>query len=193
MAFMRLGRYAEAEKLAKSRLARTSDDAMALRELIAVRSAREDFAGVESSGLELIEKGRATELDYNNLAWNGLFTKITDKTVEWAQRGAGQPGSRHSAGLHTLAAVYAETGRSVQAREALLESLRVNGLDSPEPHDWYVLGRIAENYGELETAREDYGRVTPPEDQPVGGSTYQLAAKRLAAIGPPAATKKAAR
>ena len=121
---------------------------------------------------------------YNNLAWNFLFTTgVTEKAIEYAQQASGAEGSRSSAALHTLATLYAEVGRSVQAREALLESLEIRGRDEPEAHDWYVLGRIAENYGEMETARDDYKRVTVPEDFPRGGSTYLLAQKRLAVLG----------
>lgn len=184
-ALVRLGRLADSEKLAKERLAGNADDVVALQALVTTRLAREDYSGVQTASMEIIQKGRASDVDYNNLAWNGLFTKITDQTVEWAQKGAGQPGSRHSSGLHTLAAVYADLGRSVQARDALLESLRVKGAETPESYDWYVLGRIAENYGETETAREDYKKVEKPEVGESGGSTYRLAQKRLAALSAP--------
>lgn len=194
-ALTRLARYDEAEKLANDRITRLPDDPIALQSLTMVRLAREDYAGVEKAGLALIAKGKATPVDYNNLAWNGLFTKVTDKSIEWAQKGAGSSEKRNASGLHTLAALHADLGHSVQAREALLESIDVRGREEPEPHDWYVFGRIAENYGEVETAREDYTRVTPSKDGIRGGSTYWLAQKRLASLGKapaePAVTTKA--
>ncbi len=122
---------------------------------------------------------------YNNLAWNSLFTgNVTQQSIDYAQQAAGPSENRDPMALHTLATLYAELGRSVQAREALLESLERRKRGEPEAHDWYVLGRIAETYGELETAREDYSRVTPPDEQPLGGSTYLLAKKRLADLPP---------
>jgi tetratricopeptide (TPR) repeat protein len=184
LALMRLGRFADVEKVANDRLAATPGDVRALRELVTARLAREDYAGVQAASLQLIDAGRATQGDYNNLAWNGLFTKVTEETIEWALKGAGEAGARAPAGLHTLAAVYADAGRTAQAREALLESIRLKGVDEPESHDWYVLGRIAEDYGEIETARGDYARVEKPNIAEGGGSTYVLAQRRLAVIGP---------
>ena len=49
--------------------------------------------------------------------------------------------------LHTAASLYAETGKSVEAREVLLQSIALRGDDEPHPNSWYVFGRIAENYG----------------------------------------------
>jgi transglutaminase-like putative cysteine protease/tetratricopeptide (TPR) repeat protein len=184
IALSRLAKWDEAEKSASDRLKLLPDDPIALEMLTSVRLGREDYKGVEAACLALIARGKASRMIYNNLAWNFLFTSgITDKAIEYAQQASGNAGSRDSAALHTLATLYAEVGRSVQAREALLESLEVRGRDEPEPHDWYVLGRIAENYGEMETARDDYRRVIPPEDSRLGGSTYLLARKRLAVLG----------
>jgi hypothetical protein len=43
-----------------------------------------------------------------------------------------------------------------------------------------VFGRIAEQYGEVEAAREAYGRVTEPKPESIAAiSTYSLARKRL--------------
>jgi tetratricopeptide (TPR) repeat protein len=165
---------------------------MAFRLLIEARLSREDYAGAQSASLRLIERGRASQGDYNNLAWSGLFTKVTDETIEWALKGAGEQNTRYAGGLHTLAAVYADIGRTAQAREALLESIRLKGVDEPESHDWYVLGRIAEDYGEMETARGDYARVEKPIVAE-GGSTYILAQRRLAVIAPAAAPAAPAR
>src|SRR5262249_52878545 len=149
--------------------------------LAAIRMRREDYKGVEATYLSLIAKGKATRHEYNDLAWNSLFTGgSTDKAIEYAQKSVGKGPQRSAAALHTLATLYAEMGKWAQAREALLESLEVRGRDEPDSHDWYVLGRIAEGYGELETAGAVYRRVTPPaEDEPQGGSTYLLAKRRL--------------
>src|SRR5262249_46472643 len=78
----RLGRYDEAEKVCRDRLQRNADDPIARRALVSTLLARENFAGVETVSLELVDKGKATQMDYNNLAWNGLFTKITEQTVD---------------------------------------------------------------------------------------------------------------
>jgi predicted Zn-dependent protease len=92
------------------------------------------------------------------------------------QRGGG------SALLHTLASLYAETGKSLEAREALLQSMDDAGRDEPAPHDWYVLGRIAENYGATDAALAAYKKVDKPKES-VAASTWVLAERRLKAIG----------
>ena len=52
--------------------------------------------------------------------------------------------------------------------------------DTPSPSDWYVIGRMAENYGVPEAAATAYKRV---EKTPADGlSTYELAQRRLTAL-----------
>ena len=83
--------------------------------------------------------------------------------------------------LHTLAALYAESGKSLEARTELLKCMDLAGHEEPSSVDWYVLGRIAENYGAAETAIADYKRVDKPQ-RLTPGSTYELAQKRLVAL-----------
>src|SRR5437870_7955098 len=46
------------------------------------------------------------------------------------------------AALHTLASLQAEQGRTEEARQTLLQAIDRTGLPEPQPHDWYVMGRI---------------------------------------------------
>ena len=80
--------------------------------------------------------------------------------------------------LHTLAAVYAEMGKTTEARQTILQSIELAGKEEPASEDWYVFGRIAENYGEYEAALECYGKVEAPEI-PAQDSTHRLTANRL--------------
>jgi hypothetical protein len=53
-------------------------------------------------------------------------------------------------------------------------------LDEPDSDYWFGFGRIAEQYGESQTAIADYDRVTKPKKAvSLPGSTYQLAQDRL--------------
>ncbi|HJW96239.1 MAG TPA: hypothetical protein VJ901_21705, partial [Thermoanaerobaculia bacterium] len=53
--------------------------------------------------------------------------------------------------------------------------------DQPDSSDWYVLGRMAENYGVREAALAAYKRVDKKEND--GASVWELAQRRLAAMG----------
>ena len=83
--------------------------------------------------------------------------------------------------LHTLAALYAENGKSVEARQALLKAMDRHGSDDPGSSDWYVLGRIAENYGVRDAALAAYKRVE--KGDLTGTSTWELTQKRIAVMG----------
>lgn len=83
--------------------------------------------------------------------------------------------------LHTLAALYAESGKSVEARQALLKSMDTRGSYDPQSSDWFVLGRIAEAYGVRDAAVSAYKRVE--KDDVTGLSTWELAQKRMAVLG----------
>ena len=85
--------------------------------------------------------------------------------------------------LHTLGCVYAEVGKTKEAREVLVQAMDALNLDEPDDNYWYAFGRIAEQYGEYETARNDYMRVTKPKKAlDIHDSSYRLAQIRLAAM-----------
>ena len=77
----------------------------------------------------VIDLGKGDEDDYNQIAWEGLFRdERTAQTVEAAEHAAlfrNQPSRGH---LHTLAAVYADVGRVVEARQTLIEELDARGF-----------------------------------------------------------------
>jgi len=109
---------------------------------------------------------------------------VDQRALETVQEGILQSQANpDGALLHTAASLYAEAGKAVEAREVLLQSIAVNGLDEPDSIAWYVLGRIAETYDEAGAAREMYGKVTKPEDLlDLSSSTYALAQRRLALL-----------
>ena len=87
----------------------------------------------------------------------------------------------------TLAAIYAELDRPLEGKEVLLQAIGARRGTEPEPHDWYVLGRIAETYGLSEVAAESYARVERPE-RPADDSVWALAQRRASALARPSAT-----
>jgi len=85
--------------------------------------------------------------------------------------------------MHTLATVHAARGEAAEALQVLRKAVEQGSPGNrPEPHDWLVMGLIAERYGLPEEAARAYRRVTPPE-QPDGLSSHELATRRLKALG----------
>jgi hypothetical protein len=131
----------------------------------------------------LIDKGRATASDYNNLAWSQVTRgAVTENTLELVRIATQNGGSSYS--LHTLAVVLADLGRTTEAKAALLKEMDAQKLDEPGGNEWYVLGRIAEQLDIPEAALACYARVKPKKasDAKDPGSCASLAAKRVAAL-----------
>src|SRR5205807_5267184 len=160
-------------QLANERLSKLPNDPDALRMLAQSALRSGDYSKCETWYRKLIDATTANAGDYNNAAWNALFLgslKSLNAALEDARRATALPNSG-AAALHTLATLYAETGKTLEARDALLRSMDDAGRDDPAPHDWYVLGRIAEDYGATDAAAAAYKRVEKPKDT-LNGSTY---------------------
>ena len=74
----------------------------------------------------MIDKLSPERLDYNNAAWYALFTnKDYGRALEQARKASEK---MDASALHTLAALYAETGKSIEARDALFRSMSRRGF-----------------------------------------------------------------
>jgi tetratricopeptide (TPR) repeat protein len=178
---VRAGKMDEATKLAQSRLEKMPRDVDAVRGLAEVAMSSGDFAASEKYYRQVIDELSPTDSDYNSVAWTALFTaKNFEKAIEDARR-ATDNGTDNPPALHTLAALYAETGKTLEAREVLMKRLDVAGREEPNSDDWYVLGRIAESYGVRDAALAAYKRVEKPKVD-LSGSSYQLAQHRLSTM-----------
>jgi tetratricopeptide (TPR) repeat protein len=175
-----LDRNAEVVKIANARLAKLPKDRTALRMLARAALVGGDYAKCDEYYRQIINEATPEAGDYNNEAWNALFLhRNLDRALEDARRASSL--SPSPAVLHTLAALYAETGKSLEARDALLRSMDEAGREEPASHDWYVLGRIAENYGARDAAIAAYKRVQQTKDTG-SDSTYVLAKRRMEAM-----------
>jgi hypothetical protein len=83
--------------------------------------------------------------------------------------------------LHTLAAIYAEQGKTREAFQLVLKRMDLRNEDEPEGVDWYLLGRIMEHYDLEDLAVEAYRKV-PKGDERETDSTFVLALRRLAML-----------
>ncbi|HEV2855253.1 MAG TPA: hypothetical protein VHC97_20835 [Thermoanaerobaculia bacterium] len=185
LALTSLRRWDEIRVLAESRLKRRPGDGAALRLLAQNAVVTQDFDGAEKQLRQLIGTGKAEANDFNQLAWILLERGRADETaLEYGQRAAALSGYGDPSFLHTLAAIYADQGKTAEAYKIILQSLAAKPDEAPDSHDWYVFGRLAEHYGLPDVARKYYKKVAPPErPEEESMSTHALAARRLAALG----------
>lgn len=184
VALRALHRYAEADTLAREMAKRLPDDEDVRRAFVFTAVAREDYAAAHDLARKLVEEGKAEGQDLNSVAWYALFTgKVSQKDLEAATKSAQGSQNSNAGILHTLACVYAEMGKTKEAREVLVQAMDLLGMDELDANYWYGFGRIAEQYGELEVAKKDYEQAKKPKNAwQVAGSSYALAQNRLVAM-----------
>lgn len=183
-ALLYLDRWDEIRAYAEQRLQRTPNDGLALHLLAREALHAGDFDRAEQRYKQIVDTGKATASDFNELAWMRLeLGRVDDKTVEYSQRATTLSSYGSAADLHTLAAVYAEMGKTSEAYRLILQAIAARSNETPRSDDWYVFGRLAEHYGLPDVAREYYRRVSPPESKQAESlSTHALAARRLAVL-----------
>ena len=176
----KLDRHDEVQKRALARLEKYPGDMTALQVLGEHALDRGAYADAVRYFAGVLERANAGPGDYNQHAWTSIFAgHDLQKAIEEARHAALSAPESHAI-LNTLAVLYAENGNSSEAREALLDSVEKHDGDELEASDWYVVGRIAENYGIHDAAREAYQKITRP--QRVSGTTWELAQGRLKAL-----------
>ncbi|MFP5245856.1 MAG: hypothetical protein ACLGH0_04105, partial [Thermoanaerobaculia bacterium] len=181
IAMSKLKREEELRKRALARLERLPDNIIAQQLLgtLSLSAGQYDEAVKYFGGV--LERANPTAGDYNEHAWASLFAKKDlDRALENAQLAATESPEAHSI-QNTLAVLFAEQGRTSEAREALLKCAELSESGELNTVDWYIVGRLAENYGIHDAAAEAYQKVTKPER--VKGSTWELAQARLAGLG----------
>jgi tetratricopeptide (TPR) repeat protein len=183
-ALMGLRRYDDAMKLSDNRLKLLENDPDALRSKSQIDSAQGDYAAARGWLQKLADTGREDAELLNESAWLALYTgHIDEKDVQTGIK-ATQLAKDNPHILHTLACLYAETGRTKEARDLLLRSMDDLNLDEPNDDYWYAFGRIAEQYGERDIAIADYRRIQKPSQVlSIPTSSYELAQMRLKALG----------
>ena len=100
----------------------------------------------------------------NDRAWAAVVSgNVNQQALDDALAAVKRTKQENAACLYTLAAVYAELGKTSEALENLRRTVEMRGERSEEA-DWYVLGRIAEHYGLDEVAAGCIARC--PQDRP---------------------------
>jgi tetratricopeptide (TPR) repeat protein len=169
------------ETIAKERLSRLPKDADAMRALSRIYAKKGDYETAVIWSRRIVDDVTPVTADYDVAAWLALFLgKGLDHAIDDARRGTSDAAQATDSALHTLAALYAESGKSVEARQALLKAMDKRGTDDPASDDWFILGRIAENYGVRDVAMAAYKRVEKGEL--TGMTTWELTQRRIAAM-----------
>lgn len=178
-----LGRFAEARRVAES-LVSGAPERLELWQLVSSQASYlGDFAGAENSLRQAIRHGLPERQILNNLVWLQVMMGQRTEQMQADMRRlveAADYGNHSQA--HTLGTLLAEAGKHAEALAALRKSADKHGL---LPSDWYIVGRLAETYGEREAATAAYQRVAPEGPRPAPnapGTTGWLAEKRLRAI-----------
>lgn len=184
MALMGLGRYDEALALADERLKLLENDSDAYEMKMEIEADRGNFAAAQGWAQKLADLGKEDAMLLNNETWYTLFTgKVDQADIAKAIR-ATEMQKDAAYILHTLACLYAEVGNTKDAREVILRAMDDWNLEEPNDDVWYVLGRIAEQYGERDIALADYRKLQKPKEPlSVPTSTWRLAQIRLKAMG----------
>jgi tetratricopeptide (TPR) repeat protein len=183
-AFIGLKRYDEAMALADERMKMLENDSDALQARMRIESSRGNYAAAQRWAQELAVQGKEDAALLNSTAWFALFTgKVQDSDIMNSIKST-QLAKDNPHVLHTLACLYAETGKATDARELLLRAMDEQNLDEPNDDFWYAFGRIAEQYGERDTAIADYRKLQKPKFAvEIPTSSYTLAQMRLKALG----------
>jgi tetratricopeptide (TPR) repeat protein/transglutaminase-like putative cysteine protease len=186
-ALERTGGWKELDEVAAHRFDNFPDPAVGTRILAGAYATRGDFTRSNELLSALVKTGKALANDYNGLGWNALFEGSVGKDAFDAIDRANMMTQQNAPGiLHTAAAMYAEVGRTKEARTTILRRMEIGGKDEPDDEDWYVFGRILEQEGLKEAARSAYKKLKKPEHawmEPL--MSYALAQRRLAALSKP--------
>jgi len=175
------GDHGRTEQLATEYLGQFKTDAAALRTAaigMLTVGANERAAAILAT---LTGSGRAEAKDYNLVAWSHLMNgSVTEATSAAIQQAMLLSKSEEPGILHTQAAIQAESGKPGQARVTILQRMDLEGSDQPDDDDWYVFGRIAEQYGLPDVAKVMYAKVARPKDENmIRMSSYALVQRRL--------------
>lgn len=177
-----LKRLDEAEQMVATRLASSPDDINALRLRGDLYFQRGKYAEREDVQNGLIQRGFGSAIDYNALAWSRLVRGVVDTVTIDSARTAVQL-EQHRFHRHTLAAVLAEAGQLPEARQLVLQLMEERAAQTPDSEEWYVFGRIAEQYGERDSAVAYYRNVKLGKGLLPQETSFGLAQQRIAALG----------
>ncbi len=176
------GSYRQAERMAKKALASDASDTLAQEQLASLATAQGQFEKAENLLKGLLSRGNKSSLILNNLAWVSLLRgQVDSQSVRYAEQANALSQGQSADEMHTLAALYAEQGKSAEALELLKKRLDLRNAQEPENIDYYLIGRVMENLELYDLAKKAYLKVLP-ESGKRKDSTYHLTQRRLRSL-----------
>jgi transglutaminase-like putative cysteine protease/Flp pilus assembly protein TadD len=179
-AYAGLNKLDEWDKLIQAKLQAHPDELEYIRLFARLATYRGQFSKSRELMKGLIDQGKATANDLNSYAWDDLYTgqPIDQDAIDAAHRASDLTKNENFDILHTLACLYAVSGKTKEARELLLKAMNAANMEEPNSAVWLGLATIAEQYGEVDAARAMYARVEKLKVE-VPNSNYNLAQLRL--------------
>jgi tetratricopeptide (TPR) repeat protein len=139
--------------------------------------------------LQELIAGNTTEPEvYNAYAWIRLFQlpelPLEPRDFQYGRKAASQSKPiGASLSMHTLGCLYAENGQCKEAMEMMRQSIIKRGRFTLQSSDYYIIGRVLEQYGFQADAVSWYKKIEKPNHSSME-SVYHLAQKRLKFIEP---------
>jgi tetratricopeptide (TPR) repeat protein len=116
--------WRESRRAAADRLKHLPDDPDALRVLNQCAFAEGSYDEAERHLRRLVSLGKASPNDWNNLGWQALFRPIvSEQLIQEVQQGIGQNAGFDA--LHTVVMMYAELGKTTEARDILWQAMDI--------------------------------------------------------------------
>jgi len=177
-----LKRFDDWDKLAQARRAEHPDELAYVRSAARVAAYRGQFDKARAIIKTIMDKGQSNSEDLNLYAWFALTLPgpIDQDAIDTGVRATDL--SKGSFALqHTLGCLYAQAGKTTQARELLLKAMDDMHLEEPNSEIWFGFGLIAEQYGAADAAEKMFARVEKPKSE-YPASSYALAQEHLAKL-----------
>ena len=182
-AYAGLKRFDDWEKLVDACILQHPEELAYVRSSARLAAYRGQFVKAREIIKTISDKGQATGSDLNLYAWYALAlpTPIEQETIDLGIRANDLTKNASFAILHTLGCVYAQAGKTSEARELLLKAMDAQHIEQPNSEIWFGFALIAEQYGVVDAAQKMFDRVEKPKaDYPA--TTYEMAQQHLSAL-----------
>jgi tetratricopeptide (TPR) repeat protein/transglutaminase-like putative cysteine protease len=173
------------KQLLDAQLSRHPSDETLIRMKAGYLEAHGEWAAARSTMQTLIDKGKATAEDYERYGWSALFdNSVNDDAVKAARQAVTLTNNSGFDELLTLACLYGAQGKTNEARDLMVKTMRTFNMEMPNDSLWFVLATMYEKFGVYDAAIEAYEKVKKPEGHIAATSTYVLAQSRLKTLRP---------